>query len=207
MKYSQNNEEEIIGKFFENRPGGIFLDIGAYDGVQLSNTRKLLDDDKWSGVLVEPAPRNFLALMENMRPFCHKVDLVMAAVAGKSSISKLWIDEEPDRYWSTTIVKDLVDTGSVMKPSKYNVCIPVVGICELLDEFEDFTFISIDAEWKDFEILKAMPNRTLRHCELLCVEPRGVIQNHPERPLMIKFLESLGMKLHAETLDNLLFCW
>ena len=38
--YSQNNEEQIILEYFKDFKGNL-LDIGANDGVTLSNTRKL----------------------------------------------------------------------------------------------------------------------------------------------------------------------
>ena len=41
MRYSQNNEQDIILQYFGNRKG-FFLDIGANDGITLSNTYALL---------------------------------------------------------------------------------------------------------------------------------------------------------------------
>lgn len=61
--FSQNREQRIILDFF-GAHRGTFLDIGANDGVTLSNTRALALLG-WSGILVEPAPMAYRKLLEN----------------------------------------------------------------------------------------------------------------------------------------------
>ena len=65
MKYSQNNEEEVILNYFDGKIG-TFLDVGANDGVTLSNTRALAERG-WRGVLIEPSPKAFALLKENYK--------------------------------------------------------------------------------------------------------------------------------------------
>ncbi len=52
---SQNGEDVLIHKFFDGRRTGIYVEVGAYDGVGFSNTY-FLDALGWEGILVEPAP-------------------------------------------------------------------------------------------------------------------------------------------------------
>ena len=67
MRYSQNNEQDIIMQYFiGNR--GTFLDIGANDGVTLSNTYAL-QQAGWGGVLVEPSEEAFNRIPSN--PLVH----------------------------------------------------------------------------------------------------------------------------------------
>ena len=65
MSYSQNDEERHILSYFAGRKGR-FLDIGAHDGVQLSNTRALAELG-WGGTLVEPSAAPFKELMDVYR--------------------------------------------------------------------------------------------------------------------------------------------
>lgn len=60
MNYSQNQEQEAILNHFGDFKGS-FIDIGANDGVTLSNTRALAELG-WCGVLVEPSPQAFAKL-------------------------------------------------------------------------------------------------------------------------------------------------
>lgn len=175
--YSQNNEEQIIERFFAGR-GGKFLDIGAFDGMQMSNTRKLLELG-WSGVLVEPSPENFLKLIENCRPFFDRVVLVNAAVSNETGLAPLYIEQKEGRKWSTTIDHRLVESGSVMEPLNANIFIKAIAPNEL-SKWGPYDFVSIDAEWRDFEILKVWPDSMVASGGLMCVEPR----NNDERALM-----------------------
>ena len=53
MSYSQNDEEKVILGWFRDKKKkvGRFLDVGAYTGLELSNTRALMEKG-WSGVCV-----------------------------------------------------------------------------------------------------------------------------------------------------------
>ena len=55
--FSQNNEQQIIANYFGNFKG-TFADIGANNGVTLSNTYAL-SLAGWYGLCVEPAPSAF----------------------------------------------------------------------------------------------------------------------------------------------------
>src|SRR3990167_7663552 len=65
MIYSQNNEQILIEKYFGNYKGTL-LDIGANDGVTLSNSYALIQRG-WRGSLVEPSPKAFEILKETHR--------------------------------------------------------------------------------------------------------------------------------------------
>ena len=65
MKYSQNDEENVVKNYFNGKIG-TFLDVGSNDGKTLSNTFAL-SLSGWRGVLVEPSPKAFSALRENYR--------------------------------------------------------------------------------------------------------------------------------------------
>ena len=72
--YSQNEEEKVIKDYFKGKTG-TFLDVGANDGITLSNTRALAEEG-WSGVCVEPSPKAFAKLSrlypkKNGRVYCY----------------------------------------------------------------------------------------------------------------------------------------
>lgn len=169
MSYSQNDEEEAIVRFFGTTPGR-FLDVGAYDGLTFSNTRRLLELG-WRGVMVEPSAPNFVRLIENMKPFAGRVIMVQAAVSeNHSQIHRLYMDEAPERGWCHTISKECWDSGSVTTPSSAHVLVPTISMGEL-EDYGPFDFISIDAEWEDVGILKGWDNKKIFYaCRLLCVE-------------------------------------
>jgi len=54
IKYSQNGEEYRLEFIFDNigETNRIFVDVGAWDGIHLSNT-KLFSDKGWKGLLID----------------------------------------------------------------------------------------------------------------------------------------------------------
>ena len=71
--YSQNNEEQVILNYFSNQNQGIFLDIGANDGITLSNVRALAEKG-WKGALIEPSKISYNKAKENYKNF-RKIEL------------------------------------------------------------------------------------------------------------------------------------
>ena len=62
---SQNNEEALVKQYFRERTG-TFIDIGANDGITLSNTYAAAQRG-WKGVMVEPSPSVFDKLVSNVQ--------------------------------------------------------------------------------------------------------------------------------------------
>lgn len=63
--YSQFGEDRLILEYF-NKKDGVFVEVGAFHPIQLSQTY-LLEQSGWSGALVEPLP-HLAALLRRMRP-------------------------------------------------------------------------------------------------------------------------------------------
>jgi hypothetical protein len=51
-----------------NYSNGVFIEVGANDGLRQSNTKRLEEFHGWTGILVEPSPSLFDDLMAN-RPY------------------------------------------------------------------------------------------------------------------------------------------
>ena len=187
--FSQNDEEKIILNFLGDFQGR-FLDIGAYDGVNLSNTRALALRG-WSGVYVEPDPRNLCKLIENSKG----LDITIVATAANicNSINQLRMDESPQREWASTVC---LSNPHVLQQSPITYFIPATDINTLVTPHYDF--ISIDAEHMDFRLLKAI--RQPLKCKLLCIEPSGL----DERVLMKEYLISKRFSILYETHENIL---
>lgn len=199
MRYSQNDEQEFILKFFGDTTGGNLLEIGAFDGVEFSNTRALLERG-WSGVLIEPDPINFCRLLENSREF-KGITFVCAAVTGCSipGLARLMMDTTEGRGWSSTI-SDLCKPG-VLHPRCQEVAVMTLPIAALRDSIP-FQFISIDAEGCDHEILRAMPDSLIGPCRLLCVEPHDLEDRKRMKELV---LQKFKMEVGHETPENIIF--
>ncbi|XP_071524443.1 uncharacterized protein [Panulirus ornatus] len=79
---SYNATEDIIRKLFQEKVGGVFVEVGAQDGLWLSNTWWLEAARGWRGLLLEADPHNYLQLRSSPRtsttlPVCVTTDLIV----------------------------------------------------------------------------------------------------------------------------------
>ena len=69
--HSQFGQDEILDRaLFGQLRNGVFVDIGAHNGVSLSNTFHLERDLGWHGLCIEANPRVFPALSRNRSAVC-----------------------------------------------------------------------------------------------------------------------------------------
>lgn len=192
--YSQNQEEAVITAYFGSQTGRL-LDIGAHDGVNLSNSRKLLENG-WSGILVEPSPTVFDKLLENTTEMQDRVSLWNTAVAVQSSVVD-FTDSMGD-YISTLSQEHLNKWAAHLNWRKFKV--KTVTVAELLEaEGMQFDFITIDVEGTNWEILKALPNEVLESARMVCIEYDQWMT------AMKNYLSPFGFKVIHQNGENLIF--
>ncbi len=176
MKYTQNDEQDFILKFFENEPKGTLLDIGANDGITFSNSRALIERG-WSAHLVEPSPvamgrckSNEPPLEKSQMIWYHQVALSdldgesefhesgsLITVSDTALVSSL--DEQETRRWRGSGV---TFSTTRVKTMSWQTFWKSIGTSSL-------RFISIDAEGLDVAILTQI-DLEQTNTALICVE-------------------------------------
>jgi FkbM family methyltransferase len=66
--------EFVINKL-DNKRNGFFIDIGAYDGLTISNTAYMELDLDWNGICIEPNPVVFSKLEKNRNCICENIGI------------------------------------------------------------------------------------------------------------------------------------
>jgi FkbM family methyltransferase len=146
--YSQYDEQTAILAAFGTYPeanlirGGRFLDIGAYNPFEFSNTRALYECG-WSGVMVEPSPGPMASLV---REYGNdpRVTLIQAAVGLM----------EFDSPIPMHVTDDCVSTLKEQEYEKWRhntkftgvVLVLVLTLEEIAEQFPGFDFVNFDAE-------------------------------------------------------------
>jgi FkbM family methyltransferase len=87
--YSQHGEDSLLFTLFRGHTGGFYVDIGAFDGVHISNSY-LFERLGWRGICVEPHPEYFPLLRHN-RP---GATCVQAACVGPGQPSRVRFQAE-----------------------------------------------------------------------------------------------------------------
>ena len=70
--YSQEGQDLLAYTYFKGKKEGFFIDIGAYDGITISNTL-LFEKLGWKGICVEADPDRFKSLKNNRKCDCYNL--------------------------------------------------------------------------------------------------------------------------------------
>ena len=205
--YAQNGEDIIIQKFFigRNPYDCTILDIGANDGVTLSNSRILIEQG-WNACLVEPSPKAF-TLLNKLYELRAGVYCYNYAIGAGSGTQTFYESSEHLGNGDIALLSTLNEyelkrwegSGTEFK----EIEVEVLSFADFLkiSPIKKFHCISIDAEGVDFEILQQIDISALG-CELLVIEwnsltgLRGQIETY-----MAKF----GFNIQGENAENLFF--
>lgn len=69
--YSQYRQDEFVDKcLFNQKENGVFVEIGAHNGISFSNSFFFEKNRSWTGICVEPMPRAFNELSKNRKCTC-----------------------------------------------------------------------------------------------------------------------------------------
>jgi FkbM family methyltransferase len=187
--YSQNDEEKTIGDLFGGHIGK-FIDIGAFDGVQFSNTRALAEKG-WGGVLVEPSPSSFPAL-EKAYAGNLLVTTVNAALSSDIGGVKFY-----DNGCISTTSKKFRDEYPNEKFEE--ITVPTITWGALFGRFGlDFDFVNIDTEGTNLDVLKLFPfNRVKPRC--ICIEHERVRVKE-----ILDVFKMNGYREHNRTGENII---
>jgi FkbM family methyltransferase len=163
VSYSQTEEERHILSAVRGVDCGRFLDVGAFHPKNLSNTRALFESG-WSGVMVEPSPGPMLSLMLEYGDE-DRISLMAGAVGVQKAITRFDVTSDA----LTTSSKDNYERWKDQGGFYGSFFVPMVTFPEIIRQFGEFDFVSIDAEGTSVDLLHGLlATEMLPVC--LCVE-------------------------------------
>jgi FkbM family methyltransferase len=209
MYFGQNLEDKTISELITQKYGaeyiGSILDIGANDGITLSNSRFFYQNG-WKAYLVEAGKTPFHALMSNTinfdNVFCYNIALGnenksltffessnLLNQFDKGLVSSL-IPEETTKWRNAGITYESYEVQCY----DWNKFLSINGL-----KNKKFDIISIDIEGMDYEVLSQM-NLTELGCKILCVEFNGANKNK-----YVEYANKFNLHLVNENAENLIF--
>ena len=192
---SQLRQDLFVLSETKYKRGGYFVEFGATNGIDLSNTYLLETEFSWKGILAEPANVWRLKLHEN-RPnafistqciWSHSNSLLTFNETDYPEISTLDIFSNNDRH---------INTRQAGK--KYEV--QTISLNDLLRKYQApkyIDYLSIDTEGSEYEILSAF-NFSEYTIGIITVEHN----NTPKREMIFTLLASQGYKRKYESISN-----
>jgi FkbM family methyltransferase len=134
--YSQEGQDKWVLDHFGKKKG-FFVDIGAADGIELSNTYAL-ENIGWNGICVEANTEHFRRLREN-----RKCTLVYCAIYSENKYVPF-----RERGWGSSITE---------KGRKYIEAITLKKLFELCNAPKVIDYVSLDIEGAEYEALLGFP--------------------------------------------------
>jgi FkbM family methyltransferase len=154
MSYSQLGQDLEVLKFYNNKKNGFFIEIGANDGIELSNTYLLEKTYNWKGICVEPIPTKFKLLCNN-RPNSLCYDY---AVYNKSNEKVIF--DIANNYDLLSGISNYIDCHKgAVNSNKTQITVNTITLNDLLEKSNAPLFIdylSLDTEGSELEILKSV---------------------------------------------------
>lgn len=195
--HCQYGEESIILDYFNRQRGLFVVDCGAADGIEFSNSRFLIRDHGWSGILIEPEPDQFHAL-QYLYANTPSVRTIHAAVGEQERMADLQpcalASTFVDSWRERAIQRDPANVFG--KP----VQVRMAPLRTLLHEANcppTIDFLTIDCEGMDLEVLRSLDSAF--NVRLICVESGS--DGSGDDPLNV-YLRGLGFAYHAHTNGN-----
>jgi FkbM family methyltransferase len=151
--YSQIGQDLAVLKYYNNKRNGYFVEVGASDGISLSNTYLLEKDFDWKGICVEALPTKFKQLCKN-RPTAVCVENAVFSQSGltvKFDIANSFdMLSGISSYISERWITDVKQNCTIID-------VTTISLTDLLKNANAPAFIdylSLDTEGSEFEILK-----------------------------------------------------
>jgi FkbM family methyltransferase len=191
---SQIRQDLFVLSALDFKRDGFFVEFGATNGVDLSNTWLLEQDFGWTGILAEPARCWHEALMRNRS--CRIDHRCVWARSGES----LTFEEGENADMSTIQRFSGADHHARNRRVARCYDVPTVSLTDLLLEHNapaEMDFLSIDTEGSEFDILSAFDHERFRFRVIVCEH------NHsPKRDKLKALLESYGYRRTLEAVSQ-----
>jgi FkbM family methyltransferase len=153
--YSQYREDQLLADHFHGRSSGYYVEVGAYDGIYLSNTY-YFELVGWTGLLIEANPDKARACAQ-ARPRSTTVHAAVVA-PGSPPIVDLEVVEglEDLSGLRVTTAAQSLSRRLIGGYSAHKVEVPAATLDELLEAQHPpvIDFVSIDIEDSEWEALK-----------------------------------------------------
>lgn len=188
MTYSQLGQDEWVLNLID-KPG-FFVEFGATDGVEKSNTL-LLEQNGWSGIVAEPAKMWHEALQTNRK--CH-IDLNCVSVTTGDTVKFTEAGE-----YSTMSSYTESDHHANNRQNKTEYEVQTITLEDLLNKYNTpptVDYLSIDTEGSELDILQTyFSGANPRKITLITVEHNYT----PAKDAIHNLLTGLGYSQHDPT--------
>jgi FkbM family methyltransferase len=199
---SQDGQDEFLEKnVFKGLKCGIFMDIGANDGVTINNTLYFETTNGWTGINVEPIKEVFDKLLQN-RPKCININCAVDKKNGTAEFIKnrgysemiSGLKAQFDRRHVARLNNELDSHGGSSEVIHVETK-TIESICKE-NNISTINYLSIDVEGAEFDVIKSI------NFETVFIDVIGFENNYDDNSEpIVEYLQEKGYTFLHKNMD------
>jgi len=196
--YSQYFQDVIAYFFLKRKTDGFYIDIGAHDGVTISNTY-FFEQIGWKGICVEPLPEIFVKLQKN-----RKCELINTAIADKCNNNAIF-----NKVLGPDMLSGLDSNMTITQKERIknekgaveHINVKTITFDMLMQNYQNnfyIDFLSLDVEGAEMSILKTI-NFEKYSFGIITIE-----NNEPDN-ILVEYMQKQGYCVYCKTGCDIMF--
>ena len=192
MYYSQSGQDQYLDqRVFKGYRDGVFVEIGAWDGVDLSNTVIFERERNWTGLAIEPLPDRYEQLVKQRK--CKSLNVAIHDTEGETDFLSI---SGPTSMLSGIIssydpkhVARIDAEAALLGATKTVIKVPTRRLDTLFREhnLQRIQYLSIDVEGSELQVLKSIDFNAVY------IDVIGFENNYADKTIeIIKYLKERG---------------
>lgn len=200
--YSQEGEDMILRRLFDNQKTGFYVDVGAHHPKRFSNTYYFYKRG-WKGINIDAMPGS-MKLFNRVRP--NDINIEKAISDRKEVLTYHMFKDPAVNTFNKKLSEEsvLINKRSIITELE----IEAVPLKNILDKYlppnQAIDFISIDVEGLDIKVLNSNDWHKYRP-RIVLVEDLDLTLSDLVSNDIYKFLSSINYKLIAKTVNTLIY--
>ena len=198
--WSQEGEDRILWRFFDYRPTGYYVDVGAHHPFRFSNTR-LLHKAGWHGINIDAMPGS-MASFRKHRPDDVNLEIGVSETAGTL---RFHIFNEPALNTFDPDIAAAHTNGAWRVEQIVDVTLRPLG--EILAEYRPagtIDLLTVDAEGHDLSVLRSNDWERFRPVVVLAESLGRTIDDLATDPCA-QFMAHSGYDVFGKTVNTVMY--
>lgn len=201
--YSQEGEDMILRRIFENQKTGFYVDVGAHHPARFSNTNYFYKRG-WRGLNIDAMPGS----MAKFKKYRVRDISIEAAISANEKEMVYYIFNEPALNGFSEKMSLERDANSSKFRIKRKVQIKTRRLESILDEVlpagQHIDFMSIDVEGLDFDVLKSN-NWNKYKPDVILVEVLGQSIESLVDSNITRYLNNIGYYMFSKAVQTVIY--
>lgn len=199
--YSQEGEDMILRRLFENKPSGFYVDVGAHHPKRFSNTY-LFYKRGWHGINIDAMPQS-MKIFRKVRP--RDINIECAISDKVESLTYYEFNEPALNGFSKELSEQRDGLKDYYIVNQYEITTKTLNTI-LVENYapKDFDFLTIDVEGLDFKVLKSL-DFTIFKPKIVMIEVLENSFSELEDHEITIYLKKFGYKIFAKSVNTVFF--